>query len=44
MPEDLDATMLVMLWFRQHPEELGRTLAPDAARQLASDRKANRVA
>lgn len=34
MPEDLDATMLVLTWFRQHPEELAKVLAPDAARQL----------
>ena len=41
MPEDLDATMLVLLWFRQHPEELNRTLTPAAARLAA--RQANRI-
>jgi excinuclease ABC subunit C len=35
MPEDLDATMLVLLWFRKHPEELNRTLTPATARVAA---------
>lgn len=43
MPEDLDATMLVTLWFRQHPEELKQTLTPSAARRIAAAHQRKRV-
>jgi excinuclease ABC subunit C len=33
LPDDPDLILLVSFWFRAHPEELRRTLAPEAARQ-----------
>ena len=32
--EEVDGVLLVAAWFRRHPEELGRTLAPATAREL----------
>jgi hypothetical protein len=33
-PDDPDLILLVSLWFRAHPEELGRALPPDVARRI----------
>lgn len=32
-PDDPDLILLVSLWFRAHPEELGRTMTPEAAKR-----------